>query len=208
MHRTKVKASGVTNLTDARYFAAREVEWLGFPVGNGISALAAKAIAEWVDGVKVVAELDFPDAGELESVASQLGLSAIQVGMFTPVTALATAAVAVPFIKEVVPDGLSVADLTAHFAEYAPHCGLFLLNFSKAGLNWADLKKGQTIPTSALQALLAQYPTLVEMDVAAADLPEMLSALQPFGLSLSGGAEEKIGFKSFDDLDEMLDVLG
>ncbi len=88
MGKTKIKASGITNLTDARYFAAREVEWLGFKIGDdssSISLMAAKAIVEWVDGVKIVGEFEFATANEILAAQAQMNFDAVQVGMFTPV---------------------------------------------------------------------------------------------------------------------------
>ena len=38
-------------------------------------------------------------------------------------------------------------------------------------------------------------------------LNEMLEKVQIHGLSLKGGEEEKVGFKSFDELDEIIDAL-
>jgi len=35
----------------------------------------------------------------------------------------------------------------------------------------------------------------------------MLAKLQPYGLSIKGGEEEKVGFKSFDEVDEIFEVL-
>ena len=39
------------------------------------------------------------------------------------------------------------------------------------------------------------------------ELNEMLETVQIHGLSLKGGEEEKVGYKSFDELDEVLDAL-
>ena len=48
----------ITNLTDARYFSAWEVEWLGFNLSQGeenaISPLQVAAMREWVEGPKIV----------------------------------------------------------------------------------------------------------------------------------------------------------
>lgn len=207
MLKTKIKASSITNLTDARYFAAREVEWLGFPVGNGISMLEAKAIAEWVDGVRIVCELEFPQAEELQSVEEQWHPDAIQVGMFTPLPVLA-ALPGTRFIKEVVVvESMSFGELAAHFHAYSPFCEIFLLNFSKSGLTWDDLLAGRPFAIGELKGLLERFDTLLELGLPADQADQLLEFLRPLGLSLTGGSEEKTGFKSFDELDEVLDAL-
>ncbi|MEO0734260.1 MAG: hypothetical protein AAFZ52_15600 [Bacteroidota bacterium] len=56
---TPVLASGITHLTDARYFAAWEVDYLAFPLGgdDGITWDYLNALREWVEGPAIVAEL-------------------------------------------------------------------------------------------------------------------------------------------------------
>lgn len=60
-----VKASSVTNLTDARYFAAKEVNYLGFNLEEGspgyLEPASMKAIREWIAGPHIVGE--FENAG-------------------------------------------------------------------------------------------------------------------------------------------------
>jgi len=211
MQKTKIKASAVNNLTDARYFAAREVEWLGFRLSGdpetAISRLATKAVMEWIDGVKIVGEFDFTTAAEIEETHNLLHLDAVQVGMFTPVAELEVLK-NLTIIKEVVVEmGTTEAALLAHFLQYAHCCTFFLLDFTKAGINWAMLQAGTPISTDFLQRLFAEHKTILSLDFPAHEIQTVLEILRPEGLSLTGGAEERVGFKSFDELDEILDIL-
>jgi phosphoribosylanthranilate isomerase len=74
MLKTQVKASSITNLTDARYFAAWEVKWLGFNLDANaedyIEPVKMKAMKEWVDGVEVVAEFGMQTASEIKQLAT------------------------------------------------------------------------------------------------------------------------------------------
>ena len=211
MLKTKIKASAVNNLTDARYFAAREVEWLGFRLSGSpdmaISLLAAKAIAEWVDGVKIVGEFDFATAEDIEAANNLLHFDAVQVGMFTPADEL----VKLPeltFIKELVVEATTTeAEITAHFEEYTRCCAYFLLDFTKAGINWATLLAGGSLPLDFLRKLFEQNKVILALDFQPDEAGQVLDALRPEGLSLAGGEEEKVGLKSFDELDAILDQL-
>ena len=210
MLKIKVKASNITNLTDARYFAAREVEWLGFPLGSGgdaVDATVVKAMAEWVDGVKIVGEFELSTADEIRRVAELVGTDAVQVGMFTPLVDVRQLA-GLTVTKEIVIDpSLSESELEAQLEMYAPYCAYFLLNFSKTGIAWQDLCAGSVISISFLQKNCKAHPILLELDCQPDELDEVMEKLSPAGLSFSGGEEEKVGFKSFDELDELLDQL-
>ncbi len=211
MLKTKIKASAVNNLTDARYFAAREVEWLGFRLSGSpemaISLMAAKAIAEWVDGVKIVGEFDFATAEDIEAANNLLHFDAVQVGMFTPATELVKLP-GLTFIKEVVVEATTTeAEITAHFEEYARCCAFFLLDFTKAGINWATLLAGGSLRIDFLKEIFEQNKVILALDFQPDEAGQVLEALKPEGLSLAGGEEEKVGLKSFDELDEILDQL-
>lgn len=210
MLKIKVKASSITNLTDARYFAAREVEWLGFPLGNGgdgLSPLFVKAMADWVDGVKIVGEFDLSTASEIKELSGQVEIDTVQVGMFTPLVDVRQLD-GLSVIKEVVVEASTSADeLSEHLSAFGPHVEFFLLNFSKTGLSWNDLKNGSPFPISFLQNICETYSILLEVDAPVNAINEILETVRPTGLSFAGGEEEKVGVKSFDDLDEMLDEL-
>jgi phosphoribosylanthranilate isomerase len=211
MVKTKIKASKVRNLTDARYFAAREVEWLGIPFGQydpeAVSPALAKAIIEWVDGVKIVGEFDFASAEEILSLNESLWFDAVQVGMLTPKAEMARLK-GIALIKEVVLDSsTTLQQLAAHLADYASCADYFLLNLEKSGISWEQIKAKKPFSSKALQGLCADYRILLDIPLSPQTLPDLLSEIQPFGLNLAGGEEEKTGFKSFDELDEILDVL-
>ena len=211
MLKTKIKASAVNNLTDARYFAAREAEWLGFRLSGSpdmtISIMAAKAIVEWVDGVKIVGEFDFATAEDIEAANNLLHFDAVQVGMFTPAAELEKLP-GLTFIKQVVVEVTTTeAEITAHFKEYARSCAYFLLDFTKAGINWATLLAGSSLSLVFLKKLFEQNKVILALDFQPHDARQILEALNPEGLSLAGSEEEKVGLKSFDEMDEILDQL-
>ena len=45
------------------------------------------------------------------------------------------------------------------------------------------------------------------MPVSPTDLAAFVEELAPLGLSVRGGAEEKVGYKSFDELDDLFELL-
>jgi phosphoribosylanthranilate isomerase len=210
MLKIKVKAGSITNLTDARYFAAREVEWLGFPIGTGegmIEPVKVKAIAEWVDGVKIVGEFNFTIPEEIISLSQQVGFDAVQVGMFISLEDIAKLK-ELSVIKEVVAGiELSETELEDHLDAYANYCDFFLLNFSAVGHSWNDAEKGHPYTIDFLKNLCKKYSIILNLDCKKEEVARMINEINPYALGVSGGEEERVGVKSFDDLDEILDEL-
>ncbi|MCB0578414.1 MAG: N-(5'-phosphoribosyl)anthranilate isomerase [Phaeodactylibacter sp.] len=210
MLKTKVKASSVTNLTDARYFAAWEIEWLGFnfDAGSGayIQPQAMQAIKEWVDGVKIIGEFGLQPPEEILSAADLLELDGVQLGQFSGLDTLkALHDNEAPILLEVVVEEAGrLKEATAGWPAMAPYVEAFLLNFDKNGIGWDSLTGP---PLEYLQGLCRDYPILISLDFNAETLEEALDILQPYGINVRGGAEEKVGFKSFDELDELFEAL-
>ncbi|MCB0588955.1 MAG: N-(5'-phosphoribosyl)anthranilate isomerase, partial [Phaeodactylibacter sp.] len=135
MLKTKVKASSVTNLTDARYFAAWEIEWLGFNFDPGSEAYiqpqAAQAIKEWIDGVKVAGEFGLQSFEEILTAVDMLELDGVQIGRFGSIETLkALHENEVPILLEtVVEDAGKLREAAAAFPQTAPYVEAFILNF-------------------------------------------------------------------------------
>jgi len=212
MLKVKVKASQITNLTDARYFAAWEVEWLGFNFDQGsehyILPQNMKAIKEWVEGVQVVGEFSFASAEDINEAVELLELNAVQVGMFTEVPVLEKITAA-PIIKEVVisPE-VDEVSLENHLEQCAPHVEYFLLSFEKNGTTWEMLKNGESqVGNVFLEKLCGKYKIILSINLSQDSLDEILAIPNLYALNVKGGEEEKVGVKSFDELDEIFEAL-
>lgn len=212
MSSVKIKAGSIGNLTDARYFAAWEVEWLGFNLSpgeeNAISPMQVSAIKEWVEGPKIVGEFSLSNKEDILQQVQELQLDAVQVGMFTDLATVMDVANVVPVIKEIVVDkSNSAGDVEFLLSHFASHSSLFLLNFDKGGFSWRDVQQGEVLDPEVLRDFCQRYPILLGIGVEAAELKPMLDFLQPLGLNLLGGEEEKTGMKSFDDVDDIFEQL-
>ncbi len=206
MLKTRIKASQITNLTDARYFAAREVEWLGFNLDAGtenfIHPQNIKAIKEWLEGPKIVGEFGMQDSSEINAAIDFLDLDVVQVGMYTEVDSLDLKEATL--IKEIVVETEEdYYDLRSTLESDSANVDIFLLNYSKNNISWSSV--GSKL--NALKELCNRFKIILSIDFEAAQLNEILESVNIYGLSLKGGEEEKIGYKSFDQLDEILDVL-
>lgn len=210
MLKTKIKASSVTNLTDARYFAAWEVEWLGFNLDPGtenhVSPATVQAMKEWVDGVKIVGEFNLQEAKDILASVDILGLDAVQLGTFASLETLqALHAQGVPVLQELVVEELS--DLGVLSTQMEARSGLaayFLLDFAKNGLSWAAV---QDSVLAELLQLAEDFPLLLNLPFPVSEVEEVLEQTGAAGFIVQGGEEEKVGFKSFDELDGLFEAL-
>ena len=201
-----IKASGIQHLTDARYFAAREVTWLSFNLtptdSDYIAPTTAKALFEWVEGVKIVAEInDQNDAETLWAAVKMLDYEGLilQVGQHCELaTAEQLYVQNIPLIKEwVLVQATKIEDLTQQMQAFQPFVSAFQLNLQKNNIDWH---------TKDLLPLCEKYPIILACDIADTDdLAQIVATLPLHGLVLRGGDEERTGVKSFDELDTLLD---
>ena len=66
----EIAALGITNLTDARYFSAMGVHWMGFDLrpDSPITLAHVQAIAEWVEGPRFMADVRGLSTDEIAEV--------------------------------------------------------------------------------------------------------------------------------------------
>ncbi len=209
---TRVKASSITNLTDARYFAAWEVEWLGFNLNIGsadyIEPHLVKAIKEWVDGVKIIGEFDLASADHINDMVQALGLDGAQLGMFTSLETYQELEYATTLFKEIVVEkGTTASSIREHMTAFAPYVKAFVLNLEKNRISRSDIEAGVGLSKEELKLLCKSFPVLISMSLAADELADLMTELSPLGLSVKGGAEEKVGYKSFEELDDLFELL-
>lgn len=210
----KIKANNVKHLSDARYFAAKGVEWLSFCFVEGdadyIAPNVAAAMFAWVEGVQVVGAVDFPTtAAEINEAAKHWGWQVVQVGMMTNIETVANIQGIALFKEFVIERFTNVEALRTMMSPFAPFVQAFQLNFAKNGISWHDLQQPETmISVTDLAALSRVFHIILNINIepeAVKDVFTMLPNLK--GLGVNGSEEERVGVKSFDQLDDFFDVL-
>ncbi len=201
-----IKASTISNLTDARYFAAKDVNWLGFNLEEGtdgyIDPIQMKNIREWVSGPKIVGEFKEMFLDHVLEAAEFYELDAIQITSnqlfevpdesdFEVILALYPGQNFRPFGLE---------DLILRNQDRVNY---FLMDYSKA----IDPEAGFFSNFEYWKNICEKYPMMFQFDFSPSRFPEFLEKLAPNGIAVRGGDEEKIGVKSFDDLDEIFEIL-
>ena len=212
MLKTLVKASAITNLTDARYFAAWEAKWLGFCLDTDspdfIPFAQLQAIREWVDQVELIGEFGGQDLPYIIQTTEELKLDAIQLSRNIPVEWLPELP-KVPIIQEMAPShDISSDELSAQLMAYGPYVSYFLLDFTRNRLTWEEIQEeGAALPVGLLRSFCNEFPILLSFDWTPENLEEILYHVAPSGISIKGGAEEKTGVKSFEEIDRLFEFL-
>ena len=211
MLKIKIKASDITSLTDARYFAAKEVEWLCFNFTEGVASyiepMKARTMIAWVEGVKIVGEFEQASADEINFYTEGWGLGLVQLGFLTPIETVQNVK-NVAIIKEFIVEEFTNPDfLKKELAVFAPYVAAFQLSFDKGGVSWDDLKSPSAMLTlDDLREIANEFNIILSINLELDTLDEVLE-MNFYGLDIKGGEEERVGVKSFDELDEILEAL-
>jgi len=209
--KTKIKAAQISNLTDARYFAAWYSEWLGFCCDtaspNYVSPALLHAIRDWIEGPQIVGEFGAQDAVQIREAVEALNLDAVQVGFFYDAARLKTLN-GLTVIREIVIDPNEGIDLAPTLEALSPFVECFLLEFNKNNISWNDIKNDKNyFNINVLKSLCEKYCILLSINIKGNEANELLKTLQPEGLNVFGGDEEKVGFKSYDEMDELFEAV-
>lgn len=188
MLNTKIKISDISNLTDARYFAAWGAEWMGFNTdelaGKPEEIQRIKEMMEWVEGPEFVAEFHgLHEPQFLINTINALETPWIQLGPFDEYDELDFKGIQV--IKEV---------LIQEEMSLNHDASVIILKSSKKE-KFVGFEKREN------QTILLDFP--IEHD----KIIKTTKEWNADGIVLRGGEEEKVGFKSFDELDEIFEAL-
>ena len=189
MLKTKIIASSITNLTDARYFAAWGVEAMGFDLNvnspSFVSPAQVHAFKDWVSVPIIIGQFDgMQSKEEVDELIISLELDAVQLGPFAPLTWNFN----LPVYREVILSEKLKLNAADHF-----------IVKSEGNHTELDLK--------TLKELCDVQSCFLDFVLSPEEHTNLLASLNISGFVLRGGEEEKVGFKSFDEVDEIMEEL-
>lgn len=172
----KVIVQNITNLTDARYFAAWGVDYLSYNMMEGspyfLTLEKVQEISGWVEGPKTLIEtnaieyLEGVDGNILQDAYSSL-----------PLTKEAFFRTSLSEIEKGMPNGNFILKITED-----------------------NLTNLQQLPQEKLLGCQL-FLDITDLDF------KVLDELPEHGLVIQGGEEEKVGVKSYDELDVLYEWL-
>lgn len=204
----EIKACKVRHLTDARYFSARGASIMGFDLDPNspefVSPDRLHAIREWVDGVEISGEFGLNSPEQIIEQATILNLDFIQLPHFYDQAELHAFAGFRLIQTIVVEPGDTWEKLAGKITDIAPMVFSIELDFTASGVK--PLGR-ESIGIDGLNQLLPLHNIFLKAPLYA-DSIARIKELNPLpNLSFAGSEEEKTGFKSFEEIDEVLDYL-
>lgn len=192
--RPEIVAYGVRNLTDARYFSAMGVQWMGFPLGmeSGIPLEQIAGIIDWVEGPKYFVEVSRAQHMDIPDILQMLNVDAVMtegVHQASVIQHLQT----------------KVSDLAA-IPEGMPGQALFIdfLHEDTAQRRLID----DPVLCGYLRHICANRPVWVGMQWDTSTLADLLAGIAPAALVIDAGDEEVVGVKSYEEIDKLFELLG
>lgn len=200
--KTFVKASRVSNLSDARYCAGMGVDVIGFNLvpdtRHFVTPEKFSEITDWLSGVAFAGEFDSLPAEEIRKLAQAYQLQYIQVKEASLLPALSSLELPLILLIDMDedPDLTAVATLLETYKEEATY---FLFESRQEAYDTARLEQ--------ILSFSKQYPVLLGYGISPEKLFSLLEEYPLAGVALMGEEEIRAGYKDFDKLAEILELL-
>jgi len=199
MYKTKILADKISNLTDARYFSARCCDVICFEIPdiNDVSKglILINSIKEWVAGPDIYFRTNGIDENDLISVIKEVNPAGIIVSFFDDynISKLDEKFL----IKEIIPE----ADGDLNLMEVNPMFNAILIDTRNTDLLLSEGFVNQMQELSNDFKIYVKSENLQTLEQGVFKMPFIS------GIGVNGSSELKIGLKSFDEIDELLDRL-
>ncbi len=206
----KIKASGLSNLTDARYFNALPADYLGFCFDimedHVIGLEEAKEIASWLPDAPLVAEFgNHQDKQEIMHIIQELDFQSIQLPLEK---ALEEKNIFfLPIIPQIIVN--SVEALEKAFDEsrrWKKSDTPQVLSLQGELADWNKIKEIED-GIYFIKRVARRREIFLEMNFTKENINEILSETGAQGISLIGIKEERPGWSMVDDFDDLIQQL-
>ncbi len=201
-HQTvKIKLGNITNLSDARFAAAAGIEYMGFCFDtnnvNYIPPIKAKEIIDWTSGCFVMAEFGKQSIHEIMAITEMLNIDVVEINNHLLPKDLVE--IDKPIIKKLDLSLLNNESLAAEITLFSTKVDAFHLFASHGNIS---------INEEQLKEICNSSKIIWGINTSSKTIKQIIANYQPYAINISGGDEEKTGVKDFDELNNILDVLG
>jgi phosphoribosylanthranilate isomerase len=199
---TFVKVSKVNNLSDARYCAGMGVDIIGFNLVpetlHYMSPEKFSGITEWLAGVDFAGEFEELSAAEILKLAKAYPIQYIQIS--NPLLLAQLSESSLPLILKVDMDKQpDMSALRALMEPLAERVTYFLFETEQEAYEEDKLQQ--------ILALAEDFPVLLGYGVKATNVHQLIAGTKINGIALMGEEELKPGYKDFEKLAEILELI-
>lgn len=193
-----ILAHSIENLTDARYFASWQADWIALTAekdGQAVLDMSAiREIASWLDGSQLMLAFDQTPLEEAVWLGSEVGINTIMV----PYQELREHPGAELFLR-VSLDGAPdrAGDINTAF-RHGAHVVITAAEWKED--YWQLLE--EVLPTPFLRK-----KCFLDLPLTESLIRELDDRFPGIGFCLAGSQEERPGYKSFEEIDELIEVL-
>jgi phosphoribosylanthranilate isomerase len=195
-----VKLSKVNNLSDARYGAGMGIDLIGFPLDpdspDHISPEKFNEISSWISGPGIVGEFHNTTPEKIIELAEMYSIDYIEIS--NP-----------EYLVNCTLTGKSII-ISLDISHYRSLDELeSVMQYSADFVSMIILEKTSTsdISIKEIQLLAHNFDLLVGFDITADSIKKLILPTALKGISIKGGAEIKTGFKDYDEIADILEVL-
>ncbi|TVR82014.1 MAG: hypothetical protein EA412_02195 [Chitinophagaceae bacterium] len=207
---TRVKGS-LYNLSDGRYFSAMGAEWVDVNLNPELPGFIhpkdALEIKNWLYGTSFVAGFHNNPKEEIESIIETVQPDYIQLTGEYDINWIKQ--LNIPVFKQIsIENEMTAEELKSKIDSYKEAAEYFILDFLSIGVKIEDMEKeGSSIKINDLRQLCKENKILLKAVFTPQNILEILDSIKPEGINLVGGSEIEVGAKSFEDLNEIAEIL-
>lgn len=199
--KTIVKVGGITNLSNARYCAGMGVDMLGFCFSQSsidyIELENFKEIVGWVSGIEIIAEFDDENKDQIEAVLSVYSFDGILTKNLKAAQYFQSKG-----IKVILSLRLNSNDELNQFqTNLSDYTTFDLIQISSDELEIISSLNGHLRDWAKKISILKSFDNTPEK------ILNQISEKSFKGISLNGSHEDKPGFKDYDEIADILEVL-
>lgn len=199
---TRLYFKDLTNLSDARFAAAADAEFVGFcfdPISsNYVAPNAMMEMRGWLSGPKFVGNFNLiaPDDLNLEIDNYELEVVELDFSLYAGYAR----SVHAETILRLKLSALDQAGLRHFDGDY------LLIHADEIFSNWTLTRTNRQV-LDLLKSACAHNRCIIDIPAEAQQLREIVQMLSPYALCLYGGQEQRPGIKEFTDMQEKLEAL-
>ena len=195
----KVKLGNITNLSDARYAAASGIDYLGFCFDtnnqNYIAPIKAKEVIDWITGCEIVAEFGNQTIEEIQTISELLKADLIELN--NQILPNELSQFNKPIIKKIDINNFDSDGLIKEIESYKNQVELFHLFSSKK----IDLDEKK------FTDFFNQHKIIFGFELNADTIISTINSFKPYAINFYGKDEEKTGYKDFEEMNELLELI-